>query len=36
MELIKSKDSKYDEYDALLLTRAPVKKEAGSAWTWYV
>ena len=35
MDLIKSKDTKYEEYESLLLERDQVKKEAGQAWTAY-
>ena len=36
MDLIKSADSKYDEYEALLLERDQVNKEAGQIWTVYL
>ena len=36
MELIKKKDSKYDEYERLLLERDQVEKEAGSIWVSYI
>ena len=36
MELIKITDSDYEEYEALLLERDQVKKEAGSVWVWYI
>ena len=35
MELVKSQDTKYEEYESLLLERDQVKKEAGQAWTAY-
>ena len=35
MDLIKSKDSRYDEYESLLLERDQIKKEAGQIWTVY-
>ena len=34
--LIKSSDSKYDEYESLLLERDQVQKEAGQIWTAYL
>ena len=36
MELIKTADSKYEEYEALLLERDQVEKEAGQIWTAYM
>ena len=36
MELIKRTDSKYEEYETLLLERDQVQKEAGAVWTWYI
>ncbi len=36
MELIKSTDTKYEEYENLLLERDQAQKDAGSAWTWYI
>ena len=36
MELIKSANSKYDEYEALLLERDRLEKEAGQIWTVYL
>ena len=36
MELIKSTDPNYEEYEALLLERDQVEKEAGSVWIWYI
>ena len=36
MELIKSTDNQYDEYESLLLERDQVRKEAGSIWTGYI
>lgn len=36
MDIIKSADSKYDEYESLLLERDQLQKEAGQIWTAYV
>ncbi|MCI6756725.1 MAG: hypothetical protein MR607_07430 [Lachnospiraceae bacterium] len=36
MELIKSGDTQYEEYENLLLERDQVQKEAGQIWTAYV
>lgn len=36
MDLIKSSDSKYTEYENLLLERDQVQKEAGQIWTVYL
>lgn len=36
MDLIKSSDSKYDEYESLLLERDQLNKEAGQIWTVYL
>lgn len=36
MDIIKSSDSKYDEYESLLLERDQLHKEAGQIWTAYV
>jgi len=36
MELIKSSDTQYEEYENLLLERDQVQKEAGQIWTAYV
>ena len=36
MDLIKSSDTKYEEYENLLLERDQVKKEAGQIWTVYL
>lgn len=36
MDLVKSGDSKYDEYENLLLTRDQLRKEAGQIWTVYL
>ena len=36
MDLIKSADSKYEEYERLLLERDQVSKEAGQIWTVYL
>lgn len=36
MELIKSRDSKYTEYEDLLLERDRLEKEAGQIWTAYL
>ena len=36
MDLIKSRDSKYEEYESLLLSRDQLKKEAGQIWTVYL
>ena len=36
MELIKSNDTKYEEYENLLLERDQARKEAGSIWTCYI
>ena len=36
MDLIKSRDSRYEEYEALLLERDLVQKEAGQIWTAYI
>lgn len=36
MDLIKSSDSKYEEYERLLLERDQVNKEAGQIWTTYL
>ena len=36
MELIKSNDTKYEEYEALLLERDQVRKESGQIWTSYI
>lgn len=36
MDLIKSTDSKYEEYENLLLERDQVTKEAGQIWTVYL
>ena len=35
MELVKSGESRYDEYEALLLERDQASKEAGQIWTEY-
>ena len=36
MDLIKSTDSKYEEYENLLLERDQITKEAGQIWTVYL
>ena len=36
MELIKSGDTQYEEYENLLLERDQLQKEAGQVWTAYV
>ena len=36
MELIKSDDTEYEEYENLLLERDQIQKEAGQIWTAYV
>ncbi|MBR5059591.1 MAG: hypothetical protein IKX06_02340 [Clostridia bacterium] len=36
MDLVKSGNSKYDEYEALLLERDMLSKEAGQIWTTYL
>jgi len=36
MELIKSNDSKYEEYETLLLERDQIRKESGQIWTSYM
>lgn len=36
MDLIKSTDSKYEEYEKLLLERDQITKEAGQIWTVYL
>lgn len=36
MELIKSTDNSYDEYESLLLERDQVRKDAGAIWTAYI
>ena len=36
MDLIKSRDSKYGEYEELLLERDQLEKEAGQIWTAYL
>ena len=36
MELIKKQDSKYEEYEELLLERDQFEKEAGQIWTVYI
>lgn len=36
MDLIKSTDSKYEEYENLLLERDQISKEAGQIWTVYL
>lgn len=36
MELVKINNSKYDEYEALLLERDQAAKEAGQIWTAYI
>ena len=36
MNLMKSKNTKYDEYEALLLERDQIRKEAGQIWTAYI
>ena len=36
MDLIKSTDSKYEEYENLLLERDQLNKEAGQIWTAYL
>ena len=36
MELIKSTDNQYDEYESLLLERDQVRKDTGSIWIGYI
>lgn len=36
MDIVKAQNSKYDEYEALLLERDQLEREAGSIWTSYI
>ena len=36
MDLIKSSNTRYEEYEALLLDRDQIQKEAGQIWTAYI
>ena len=36
MDIVKVRDSKYEEYEALLLERDQLEREAGSIWTAYL